>query len=858
MPAAPHDLTKRERGQKYASCGRCDLVAFADDSRESHALQVIFEFKEPSVKAGRQQLQRYLASEPLVKMGYWTNGVDSLAVYKSHTNDWTEVPNAPLPQPGDDLTAPPAKPPTWKDLREPTEAQLSAALRRLVAIVVAQDHRSVRREDQLRELLHLMLVKVESDAVASTPSNKSKPVDFRIHGDRSTMVGATAEAVQKRFKTYFTRTRTEVFQADDVDHLRLTDETIFHAVDILAPWRILGDNIDMLAKAFQIFRTRAMKSGEGQFLTPLRVIKPCVMAMEIGANDKVIDPACGSGGFLIEALRQVEQRDFPEEADKARLIRFANDNLYGVDMDPLGVKLTKAMMIAMQGGWTNTLRGDAVRHHLWQDKFPLLDQKLHDPDDPSAIAQQFTVVLTNPPFGVDLKVSANDARLAGYTITQAAAAASRGKNGRHVDLEIGLVYLELAYRLLQPGGRVGIVLPETYFFSHSYRWLKDWLEGRFVLRGMLNIPMEAFEEFCRAKTNFYILQKVRDDSDPTDIQDPSWFSDDEVLVSTASTCGLTKGGRTLPLIDPSNGQRIQVKDPETGENVDAINDALLDDMEALATGVPSDTLRSVPREQVSLRHAVPVYYDQRWGDAFQEEMATAEFAKFTSASIGELMARGLLTVRNGHGSPSQDQRVGDVPYIKVSDLRAGLVNINPTNRVPRKVAERFWRTRVSGLKPFDLLCPERTSKNIGDFCLLMPGQEQVLLTKEVIVLRPGEQANFDPFYLLWAMTLKVVRDQWRRVVFMQTNREDVGKRYLEIQIPVPKSAKVAQAVSAPFRTYYETLANSRAAFAKYLNDSSAHHFFVSGVEPPDDLEIAALAAAEDADVDMPEDEASED
>jgi type I restriction enzyme M protein len=58
------------------------------------------------------------------------------------------------------------------------------------------------------------------------------------------------------------------------------------------------------------------------------------------------------------------------------------------------------------------------------------------------------------------------------------------------------------------GGRVGIVLPETYFFSHKYRWLPDWLSGRLELRGMINIAMEAFEEFCRAKTNFYIFEKV--------------------------------------------------------------------------------------------------------------------------------------------------------------------------------------------------------------------------------------------------------------------------------------------------------------------------------------------------------------
>lgn len=121
-------------------------------------------------------------------------------------------------------------------------------------------------------------------------------------------------------------------------------------------------------------------------------------------------------------------------------------------MDPLGVKLTKAMMIAMQDGSTHTLRGDAIRRHVWQAKFPELEQNLGDPATPGSIAQQFTVVLTNPPFGEDLKVSATDAKLAGYTITQAAAGVSRGSRNGHADLEIGLVYLELAHRLLQVGG----------------------------------------------------------------------------------------------------------------------------------------------------------------------------------------------------------------------------------------------------------------------------------------------------------------------------------------------------------------------------------------------------------------------
>ena len=59
VPDTPHDLTKRERGQKYATCGSADLVAFADQSGEWHALQVIFEFKAPDIDKGRAQLLRY-------------------------------------------------------------------------------------------------------------------------------------------------------------------------------------------------------------------------------------------------------------------------------------------------------------------------------------------------------------------------------------------------------------------------------------------------------------------------------------------------------------------------------------------------------------------------------------------------------------------------------------------------------------------------------------------------------------------------------------------------------------------------------------------------------------------------------
>lgn len=308
------------------------------------------------------------------------------------------------------------------------------------------------------------------------------------------------------------------------------------------------------------------------------------------------------------------------------------------------------------------------------------------------------------------------------------------------------------------------------------------------------------------------------------------------MVSTAQTCGLSRGGRPLFKIDKTTGKRTKVIDKNSDEMIDEVDDSLLDDMKALSNARLSKktpnfeitkTLRFIPSAEIQPTCLVPIYYDKAITEKFLDELNKEFYDEFTYMSLGELKSAELIKIRGGHGSPSQEQRVGKVPYIKVSDLRAGFVNINPTNRIPKSIAKKFWKGEASGLQAFDLICPSRTSKNIGDFCVLMPGQEQVVMTKEMIVIRATETAAFDQFYLQWAMSLEIVREQWKRVIFMQTNREDVGNRYLEILIPVPKDIDTARKCSKMFRDYYESVSKSRITLQGELAESpTKHHFFV--------------------------------
>ena len=175
-------------------------------------------------------------------------------------------------------------------------------------------------------------------------------------------------------------------------------------------------------------------------------------------KDKVLlDPACGTGGFLFESYRTLLSNASDEQRDEIRT--WAHHNLYGVDLDPINVKLSRALMIGAKDGSTNIVLGDSLREQKWGE-FPMLPPVIGSEADGS-----YDVVLTNPPFGEKLKIRTTDAKRAKYTICKHTNGGANSE--QYADTELGLVFMERAYRLLAEGGRLGIVLPETYFFSTS-------------------------------------------------------------------------------------------------------------------------------------------------------------------------------------------------------------------------------------------------------------------------------------------------------------------------------------------------------------------------------------------------------
>jgi len=496
IPKTPSDLTKREKHQRFNGFP-VDIAVFDDPEflgDPSHILFII-ECKQPSEDAGISQLQGYFVGEPYAQLGIWANNPDvnarAVFVYRN--------PNASMlikrytvnkiPRPGEQIK-PDVQRITFNDLIPPSEDVFRKIISDLLDKVVINDTNVTRREEQLDQLCNILLLKLDSDKRSKVDT--SNPVLFQIRESRS----RTAKFIRQAYEENFVNLYPDIFISDPDKKIRLSDETLYECVDALSGLRLIDNGISTIGLAFQILRSEALKQGEGQYFTPQSVIEAGVKLLQIRWEDIVIDPACGTGGFLVECMMDMK-RKYPQSPD-LEISRWAQTHIYGIEKDAIGVKLTKAIMQIAGDGSAHCARGDSVRVHKWPMEFPHLIGTFTD--------GRFSVVVTNPPFGKNLKVSAEDSRLSRLII-------AKDENGNYQDLEIGLIFLQRAYQLLRVGGRIGIVLPETYFFSKNYAHILEWIKPRMKPIVVVNIPMEAFQGFCRAKTNFYVFEKIAEVED---------------------------------------------------------------------------------------------------------------------------------------------------------------------------------------------------------------------------------------------------------------------------------------------------------------------------------------------------------
>ena len=297
----------------------------------------------------------------------------------------------------------------------------------------------------------------------------------------------TPEKVAQRIKEIYIEAKkqdAEVFQGD----IQLDDAIIFQVVEHIQGINFVGTDLDSKGVAFEKFLGDFFKGKMGQYFTPRKVIEFTVkMMFEAMGKDilkrpnnyNVLDPACGSGGFLLYALDAV--RKFADDnltigsADwHKHWHSFAEKNLYGIEINDQIARVCKMNMIIHDDGHTNVISTSSL------DKMADITKYHKD-----FKADYFDMVLTNPPFGATIKGSETGDLLESYKL-------GTGKKNQKTEI----LFIERCIDFVKPqDGYLALVLPDGILTNSSLQYVRDFIMERCQILAVVSIPQFAFSHY---------------------------------------------------------------------------------------------------------------------------------------------------------------------------------------------------------------------------------------------------------------------------------------------------------------------------------------------------------------------------
>lgn len=286
------------------------------------------------------------------------------------------------------------------------------------------------------------------------------------------------------------------------------------------------DGKDILGDFFESITRDGFKQNKGQFFTPTPIVNFLLYALQLDNlafdrlnNDRelplIIDPSSGSGTYLVEAMKLITKEVKYKQKNKLKSSRqikqrfeelftpdyaenkWARDYLYGSEINfDLGTA-SKVNMILHGDGSTNIFVKDGLlpfRFYVKQTAPNHLETATDDElYNDKEINGKFDVVVSNPPFSVDLDTQTQREIKNVFVFGDK-------KNSENL-------FIERYYQLLKEGGRLGVVLPESVFDTTENKYIRLFLFKYFNIKAVVSLPQLAFEPYTSTKTSLLFAQK---------------------------------------------------------------------------------------------------------------------------------------------------------------------------------------------------------------------------------------------------------------------------------------------------------------------------------------------------------------
>ncbi|MGI8552324.1 MAG: restriction endonuclease subunit M [Dehalococcoidia bacterium] len=533
-----------------------DLVVFQPDRPHTlnHALRLVVvqpaSTKPTDRTRGVELLKDLLDGVDSCEFGVWTNG---------HDIDYLQRVPGPIESTFVELSDFPGNGESLSDLDRPD--------RRVARVAVAEDLRDtvLRCHDYLygnqsmqatrafAELVKLIFCKIYDERELRASSSYRRQFWVGVT-ERNTPEGQNA--ISRRIRELFGRVKREplfgnVFRS--TDEIDLNPKPLSWIAAELARYQFLDAEVDVKGMAYEAIVATVMKRERGQFFTPRNVVEAMVEILAPEPGERVLDPASGSGRFLVACLdrfrRMQAEAMGPATSEELRRRRnskpilgeaaaYARECLFGIDVDPELQRAAKMNMLINNDGHANLFAANSLE----LTPVALAERRITGAEH--LAFGSFDVVLTNPPFGAKIPID-EPALLRGYDLGHTW---RKLENGAWIKEESRLrskmppeiLFIERCLLWLKEGGRLGIVVPDGILGNPDNEPIRAWILEQTRVLASIDLPVEAFLPQVGVQASLLFLQKKTRQEINAGVHD-----DYPIFMAVAELVGHDRRGNTI-------------------------------------------------------------------------------------------------------------------------------------------------------------------------------------------------------------------------------------------------------------------------------------------------------------------------
>jgi len=526
------------------------------------------------------------------------------------------------------------------------------------------------------------------------------------------------------------------------EELLLDPDSISFIHDMLDKVNLEDPHNDPLSELYQTFVSSDARGAEGQFFTPSKAVSWLVDAIAPKEGEKIIDPACGAGSFLSFSARYLKA--------KGASPKKINNALFGIEKDEYLSKLANTHIALSTLSKSNIICADSIERKTNQDK-PI----------PFNLDGQFDIVLANPPFGAKIKIGSEDTKKKfdlAFRWTKDKVSKQFVKTEKiSTNPSPQILFLELCLKLLKPGGRMGIVVPESMLSSSSGGYVVQYMLHHSNLNAVIGMPENLFKTSGKGGTHTKTCLLIVTKKKKTD------KSDTTIFMAEAKWCGHDSRGNTIPhndlpliLENYLKGTNRKKSEAYYGYylNQSKINDFIL----------------------------APRYYNP-------EPMNDINILKETHdlISIESLIEKGIIKINTGDEVGKLSYGTGNIPFVRTSDISNWEVKIDPKHGLSEEIYKAY--SKKQDVKEGDILMVKDGTYLIGTCAYISKYDERMVYQSHLYKIRIIDKTFISPYILLAALSSRPVLKQIQAKRFTQDIIDSLGKRINELILPIPKNKK---------------------------------------------------------------------